>query len=96
MLDLHFWFDFLIKTFGFVPIHKCLLRKCSLIIYSHLFLSLCPRCVRSTAGGGRSGRSHGDGSDLHRPKERRETLGPMLLRHHQVRAHREVLIHGVF
>lgn len=45
---------------------------------------LCFRPVWPAAGGGGAGRSHGDGSDLHRLEERWKTPGTVLLRDHQV------------
>lgn len=41
------------------------------------------RSERPSAGGGRPGRRHGDGADLHGPEERREA-GQDLADHHQV------------
>lgn len=41
------------------------------------------RSQRPSARGGRPGRSHGDGADLHGPQERRETR-QNLPDHHQV------------
>lgn len=43
----------------------------------------CDRSQRPSARGGRPGRSHGDGTDLHGPQERRETR-QNLPDHHQV------------
>lgn len=49
-----------------------------------IYIFICFRPVWPAAGGGGTGRSHGDGSDLHRPEERWKTSGTVLLCDNQV------------
>lgn len=62
--------------------HKMSVSLCLILTVT---LSLC-RLQWPAVGGGRAGRGHRDGSDLHRTEERRTQAGSVCQRHYQVRA----------